>query len=420
MRAVFVSLLLLSLAQAPIDDTAPAAPAVVDANNDANEDANNDDGHWRFAGVPRLTLNSDEGIGLGLRGIFFWHRFDARPYKTAITFQAWATSRLVQHHYLKVDAIDAFNVPLRLEAEAGFFSTLTMPFCGDPPEADCVDDDDTRLRSLEPYGSTTARVRVWKAPWWQDTIKVEGFLGWRGTGYIPGTLFDDDGDGAPDLFPYPGSRYAALHPAGEPGFASVFQLGVAVDTRDEEPNPTRGFFVDASVRNSQPAWGSSFAFVGANLTARLYAPVTRFRDLGVVVAERVIVDGVAGDAPWRERVRFGGLVEANGIGGADVGRGIRLARYPGRARLALQHELRVTPLTLDVWGNSLSLPIALFADSAVAQFFDDEQDGPRLLFGAGISFRVVWNRTFVMRLDLALSPEEPGRLSAYSSPGHPF
>ncbi len=424
MLAAVSLLLALSSVVVAHDAGAPLA-APVDGPTGATTDAPTDEGHWTFAGVPRLTLNSDEGIGLGLRGIFFWHRFGTRPYKTAVSFQAWATTRLVQHHYVKVDAIDAFNVPLRLEAEAGFFSTLTLPFCGDPPSRsrrgdDCVDSDDTRLRSLEPYGSTTARLRLLKQPFFKDTLKVEAFVGWRGTGYIPGSLFDDDGDGRADLFPYPGSRYAALHPRGEPGFASVLQAGVAVDTRDDEPNPTRGFFIDASVRDSQPAWGSSFAFVGANLTARLYAPVTDLLGKGnVVVAERLILDGVAGDAPWRERVRLGGLVETSGIGGADVGRGIRLARYPGRARLVLQHELRVTPLVLDVWGNSLALPIAFFADSGFATFGGGDDD-VRLLFGGGISFRVVWNRTFVMRLDLALSPEEPGRLSAYSSPGHPF
>lgn len=377
-------------------------------------------GSWTFAGVPRITVNSDEGFGLGIRGTLFWHRFQQRPYKTAVSFQAWATTRLVQHHFLRVDAIDAFNLPVRLEAEAGLFSILTLPFCGDPvgthSSDDCVDSDDTRLRSVEPYGLVNARFRLLKQPFLNDTLKLEAFVGWRGTQYIPGSLFDNDGDGAPDLFPYPGSRYALLHPDGEPGFASVLQAGLAIDTRDDEPNPTRGFFVDASVRGSDPAVASAFSFVGANLTARLYAPLVPSRS--IVVAERVIVDGVLGDAPWRERVRFGGLVEAAGIGGLDVGRGIRLARYPGRLRLSLQHEVRAMPLVLDVWGNSLGLPVALFLDTGAA--FDDVTAPPRLLVGGGISFRVVWNRTFVMRLDLALSPEEPGRLSAYSAPNHPW
>ena len=42
------------------------------------------------------------------------------------------------------------------------------------------------------------------------------------------------------------------------------------------------------------------------------------------------------------------------------------------------------------------------------------------LGGRHAGLRVEWNHTFVMRLDLALSPLEPGRLSAYSAPGHPF
>ena len=377
---------------------------------------NDDDGHWTFAGVPRLTLNSDEGIGLGVRGTLYWLRSGVRPYKTALTFQAWATTRLVQHHYLKVDAIDAFDLPLRLEAELGFFSTLTLPFCGDPPERDCVDSNDTRLRSLEPYASGITRFRLWKQPWFKDTLKFEAFVGWRGTDYIPGTLFDDDQDGRSDLFPYPGSRYAAVHPEGEAGFGSVVQLGLALDTRDDEPNPSRGFFIDVSVRDSQPAWGSSFSFVGGNLSARLYAPVVK----GVVWAERFVIDGLSGDAPWRERGRLGGLVESSGIGGLDVGRGIRLARYPGRLRCSLQHELRVTTAVLDVWGNSLAWPVAFFVDSGFAFFDGDVVSDARLLFGGGISFRVVWNRTFVMRLDLAVSPEEPGKISAYSAPGHPW
>ena len=377
-------------------------------------------GHWTFAGVPRVTVNSDEGFGLGLRGTLFWHRFEQRPYKTAISFQAWATTRLVQHHFVRVDAIDAFNLPVRLETEAGLFSIVTLPFCGDPvgtsASNDCVDDDDTRLRSVEPYGLVNTRFRLLKQPFLKDTLKLEAFVGWRGTQYIPGSLFDDDGDGEADLFPSPGSRYALLHPDGEPGFASVLQAGLAIDTRDDEPNPTRGFFVDGSVRGSDPFVGSAFSFVGANLTARLYAPLVPSRS--IVVAERIIIDGVLGDAPWRERVRFGGLVEAAGIGGLDVGRGIRLARYPGRLRLSLQHELRAMPLVLDVWGNSLGLPVALFLDTGAA--VDDFTAPPRLLVGGGISFRVVWNKTFVMRLDLALSPEEPGRLSAYSAPNHPW
>jgi hypothetical protein len=381
-----------------------------------------DPGHWSFAAVPRLTLNADEGVGLGARGVVYWHRFDQRPYKTAISFQLWATTRLVQQHYLRVDAIDAFNVPLRIESELGFFSTLTQPYCG-LSFAPCADDAAHRLRSTEPYASAQGRWRVARGPWFHETYKAEVFAGWRGTWYVPGTLFfDDDGDGAPDLYPAPGSTYARAFPAGEPGLASVVQAGVAVDTRDNEPSPRRGFFVDASVRGAGPVTGSAFSFGGVDVTARLYAPLPVETAPGrpLVVAQRVIVDGVTGDAPVRERMRFGGLVDAQGLGGQDTARGVRLSRYPGRFRASHQIELRADVGHVDVGDNDLAFVVAGFVDGGVALFGGAVDDDARLLLGAGGSLRVIWNENFVFRIDLAASPEEPGRVGFYTAPNHTF
>jgi len=390
--------------------TAPPAAAV-------------DPGHWGFAALPRLTLNADEGIGLGARGVFFWHRFEQRPYKTAISFQLWATTRLVQQHYVRVDAIDAFNLPLRLESELGFFSTLTQPYCG-LSFAACPDDDAHRMRSTEPYAIAQGRLRVARLPWFRDGARVELFAGWRGTGYVPGSLFvDDDGDGKADLTPAPGTLYARHFPGGEPGLASVVQAGVAVDTRDNEPAPQRGFFVDASVRGAGAPTGSAFTFGGANLTARVFAPLPGPLSAGppLVVAQRSILDVVVGDAPVRERMRFGGLVDAQGLGGQDTARGVRLSRYPGRLRASHQIELRADVLHVDVAGNDLGLVVAGFVDGAVAVFEPaTAATDLRPLLGGGVALRVVWNTNFIFRIDLALSPEEPGRLGFYTAPNHPF
>ncbi len=382
-----------------------------------------DSGHWRFAALPRLTLNADEGAGLGVRGVLYWHRFDQRPYKTAISFQLWATTRLVQQHLLRVDAIDAFNIPLRLESELGFFSTLTQPYCG-LSFAACPDDDAHRMRSTEPSLFAQARWRIARPRFLNDVARVELFAGWRGTHYLPGSLFiDDDRNGQPDLFPTPGTLYARHFPAGEPGFASVVQAGLAVDTRDNEPSPSRGFFVDASVRGAGVATASAFAFAGANATARLYTPLPASVVAGrpFVLAQRSIVDGIVGDAPVRERMRMGGLVEVFGLGGQDTARGVRLARFPGRWRASHQLELRADVLRLDLAGNDVGFIVAGFVDGAVAVF--DAATAARdlrILLGAGVALRVVWNTNFVFRVDLAVSPEEPGRLGFYTAPNHPF
>jgi hypothetical protein len=380
-------------------------------------------GHWSFAALPRFTLNADDGAGLGVRAAAYWDRFDQRPYKTAVSLQLWATTRLVQQHFVRVDALDVFSWPLRIEAELGLFSTMSQPYCGLTYRR-CPDDEEHRMRSTEPYALLQGRFRVAKARWWRDVVKVEVFSGWRGTFYVPGSLFlDDDGDGAPDLFPAPKTLYAREFPRGEPGFASVMQAGVVLDTRDNEPAPRRGFLVDASLRGSAPFFGSTFAFAGVNATGRLFSPlpVTTAPDRPFVVAQRTIVDGVFGDAPVRERMRLGGLVEVPGLGGADTLRGVRLARFPARFRVSHQIELRADVLHVQVGDNDLGVVVAGFVDAGVALFdgvfVTDDILG---LLGAGAALRFAWNRNFIFRIDVAASPEEPGRLGFYTAPGHPF
>lgn len=368
-------------------------------------------GSWDFAGVPRLTLSSDDGVGLGARGVAYWNRFGQRPYKTAISVQGWATTRLVQHHYLHVDAIDAFNLPLRLEADAQLYSTLRQAWCGADPVAACPDDLAHSLRSIEPAAAGLMRWRLHDAP-----HKLELFAGTRATWYLPGSLLDDDGDGAPDLSPTPGTLYASQHPAGEPGLAHVLTAGVAYDSRDHEPAPHQGLFVDVAVRGAAPWWGSAFSFVGATLTARGYTPLVEGR--GVVLAERLIADVMLGNAPVRERQRVGGLIELPALGGQEVGRGVRLARYATPVKLITQHELRVDLARGELWGKELGLVAVGFIDLGVALARLDREAA--LVVGAGSGLRVEWNHTFVMRLDVAMSPQEPGRVAAYSAPGHPF
>ncbi|MCC7071581.1 MAG: BamA/TamA family outer membrane protein [Deltaproteobacteria bacterium] len=370
-----------------------------------------EEGSWDFAAVPRLTLSTDDGVGLGARGVAYWNRFGQKPYKTALSAQAWATTRLVQHHYLHLDAIDAFNLPLRVEADVQLYSAIAQPFCDDDPMAPCADDRAHTLRSIEPAAAALARWRVVDAP-----HKLELFAGTRATWYVPGTLLDDDGDGAPDLVPTPDTRYAARYPQGEPGLAHVLSVGVAYDTRDHEPAPHAGLHVDAAVRGASPWWGSAFSFVGATLTARSYTPLLPSR--GVVLAERLIVDVVAGDAPTRERQRVGGLVELPALGGQELGRGVRLARFATPLKIVTQHELRSDLAQIDVLGKELALVAVGFVDAGVALWRFDREAA--LVLGLGTGLRVEWNHTFVMRLDLAMSPLEPGRLAAYSAPGHPY
>lgn len=393
-------------------------------------------GHWGLGLVPRFTLSSDEGVGLGVRGTAFWYKDDTRPYKTAVSFQAFATTRLVQHHFIRLDAIDVWGLPLRVTSEVGYFQTITFNYCGEASEAHCsvqsaaaaadelglVGEQADRFvrryhmtRFLRPYTQNVLRWRLGEKP-----HRPEWIAGYRGHGYIPGDFVDENGDQRLDFFPYPGSRYAKDYPAGEPGFASVLQLGFAVDDRDHEPDPQRGYVLEASLRAAAPWLGSTWTFGGANVSARLYVPLLPARAL--TLASRVMIDGIVGDAPFPERVRTGGFTDFYAFGGADMGRGIRQQRYAGDLKAMMQHELRGVFGTLSGWSQDFRFGWALYLDAGVLADSLDPRAYTSLTarWGFGVGSRIVWNENFVMRIDVGWSPAEGYAPYLYTKPDHPF
>lgn len=393
------------------------------------------EGRWGFGLVPRIVYNSDFGLGLGVRGSLFWYRWGQKPYKTSISFQVYGTTRLVQEHYLRIDAIDAFNLPMRIFAELGYFQSITQNYCGTGNLVLCdeatarraaalrgLGDVETerfvdrfyKLRYLAPYAKATTALRVARLP---DPLSV--FIGHRATYYQPGDLVDENGDQRPDLFAYPGSLFDRAFPDGQAGLASVSTVGVFLDGRDNEPAPRRGYLVEGSVRGAHPFMGSRFTFFGGSLIARSYVPLGT-RDL--VLASRFVLDVMVGDPPVPELFLVGGMLETVAYGGQDMGRGIRVQRYMGRVKTVMQQEVRYELPTFTILEQKLRPGIAAFLD--VGRVGDSIVDRVTpilpLHMGFGVSVRIAWNENFVMRLDLALSPDEGYAPTAYSGPGHPY
>src|SRR5690606_11366487 len=114
------------------------------------------------------------------------------------------------------DAVDVFNLPLRLTFRGGFFQSVTQNFCGfgnsvtcDPRVAELAanrlqlsgDDKETfvrryyLMRQVRPHAQLLARWRLAELP-----AKLEVMAGYRAHLAIPGDPWaDDDGDGSPDL-----------------------------------------------------------------------------------------------------------------------------------------------------------------------------------------------------------------------------
>lgn len=394
---------------------------------------------WNAGGLPALGYDADNGFLFGAVGSLYLHDGTTKPYRVAISLGLTVTTKLVQDHYLYVDALNVGGLPLRLLTRVGWTQSLTQNYCGrgmtvtcDPALAeDAADDlglegtnreDFLRryylFRFMNPWGAVQGRWALTPLP-----QRVEIFGGWRASAYIPGTWADDDGDGDADVAPYPGSFYEGDFPQGEPGFASLLQAGVMYDTRDNEPSPRRGVWVETSVRAATPLWGSTWTWAGANLTTRTYLPLLDGEaPRRLTLASRFVADAVVGDPPIQELVRPGGFVDYLSFGGSEMGRGIRVQRYVGKVKLYLQNELRWRFIEWEMFGQQFASSTNVFVDAAMVGtelFARGAFDGTPPIGGGG-ALLLHWNENFMLRLDIATSAVERFPVNVYITLGQTF
>lgn len=381
-----------------------------------------------WGAVPFLAYSSDDGLGYGAIGTLYWYDPAVEPYRYALTLQFYLTSKWVQYHRAKFDAVEVADLPLRLWGDVGYYASISQAFCGfgnavrcDPAiarqaatasgmigtAADSFVEHYYQNRFLQPYAMVNGRWRLTPLP-----DKVEVFAGWRGSYYLTG----DWGEQAP----YPGSLYAQYFPDGESGLASVLQAGVMLDSRDNEAAPTRGTWIEASLRGAAPFIGSRWLYGGGNITLRGFVPLDRQRH--VVLAGRLVLDGTVGELPVQEMARVGGSTDYVAFGGEYMGRGLRSQRVLGRIKLLEQTELRWR-----VWGFRLldqffDLSWLGFVDAGLVghDWTDWRGDPLGAVWGGGAGLRLAWNRDFVIRCDVAVSPVEERAPALYLNLGHVF
>jgi hypothetical protein len=395
---------MVAFAQDPAEPTAPAP---------AEEAKPWDRVGWGWGALPTPNYNADEGFGFGALGSIYRYDGHTAPYKTGATLILFMTTRQIHGHSLEIDTLEVGDTPLRLTGRAELAATLVNPYCGTGPAVTCdpavataagedrglagdaLDEFARRYyytRWVNPNGFLVARYALDPMP-----HRIEAFAGWRLNALVPGS-FSEAG-------PWPGSLYARDFPGGEIGVVSVLQLGLMADDRDNEPAPIRGYWVEGSIRGATPVWGSQYDYFGFNTTLRGYVPVGTER---LVLANRVVFDGMVGDAHVLELASFGGSQRYFGWGGLNAGRGIRLRRYVGRVKSFEQAELRWTPISFRVANVPFDVGFLTFGDlgfvaadwSGVGGMFDYP------LFGTGGGLRVAVDKNLVVRADLGVSPLE--------------
>jgi outer membrane protein assembly factor BamA len=204
-----------------------------------------------------------------------------------------------------------------------------------------------------------------------------------------------------------------------PGGVATFSYGVQWDNRDSSVSPRIGQFHEASIRLS-PGGTQDFPFRygQGSLVARFYIPIWRDH---ITLALRGVGDILFGSPPFYELTRFDDTYALGGVNGV---RGIPAERYYGKVKLFGNFELRNDIVSFHALGKPLKFGFVTFLDGG--RVWADTSPQPQLdgtglglHYGVGGGLRLQSGETFVLRADVAWSPDA-NPIGAYFAAGQTF
>jgi hypothetical protein len=196
---------------------------------------------------------------------------------------------------------------------------------------------------------------------------------------------------------------------GEHG-VPTFGYGVAFDTRDEQVTTSKGQYHGIRLDWS-PGGTRSMPFTFARLSGAL-------REFIPVAGEGSVI---ALDAPVYELARFD---DTGAFGGPNGVRGVPGERYSGKIKLFGNAEFRQNIITFSLLGKKNTLGFALFCDAGrlwatYASHPELDGRGLGLKLGMGGGPRIIAGKSFVIRVDVAWSPDARP-IGAYLASGQIF
>lgn len=193
------------------------------------------------------------------------------------------------------------------------------------------------------------------------------------------------------------------------GFAQhgviLLKTGVYLDDRDNEVSTHTGTFDELNFKFS-PGGSTEFPYryEQMNVIARIFIPLSK---PAVTLAVRVVGDILFGDAPFYELSRY---EDTYAIGGSLGVRGVPAQRYYGKAKVFTNIELRTELVSFRALGKPLVFGVTGFFDGG--RVWADTHSEPALdgsgvglKFGTGIGLRLQSGSAFVLRAEVAWSPD---------------
>jgi len=381
-------------------------------------------------GLPLVGYDTNTGAGLGvgahytITGSRSDSLFAYTPYRHRFYAQTYFTTGGYQQHILSYDGFYVGDSPYRLRAVLTYERNIAANYFGTGTSA--LADLSYRGRSYSTYDAAVAAAGqnyyrfTYERPQGQVLLERTFFGGRVRALYGVNVQYESVATyGATTKL---GADCAAAIVSGcEGGWNNTLRAGISYDTRDFDPDPNSGIFVDSTGAWSAKGFGSYANYVRWTTAARAYvSPLPDLTDL--VLAGRVFYSIQSAAVPFftmNTLAMAGGtddFTDQTGLGGERTLRGYRQDRFIGVVEAGANVEVRWTFAKFPVLRQHFSLQVAPFVDSG--RVFDQvglSLDDWKVAGGAGL--RIGWNRSTIIMLDYGISPEGT---SFYIDFGMPF
>lgn len=190
------------------------------------------------------------------------------------------------------------------------------------------------------------------------------------------------------------------------GWVSIIQTALIYDTRDFEPDPTKGAYFEIANEYSSKYIGSQFNFDKLFIQGRYYQKIPF--GSRTVLAGRLGVGHIFGDnAPFFEfQDQWSPDGNINAMGGKQSLRGFRANRFLARSLAFANVELRYRIAETKLGKQHFAFGVAPFFDAGTVR--DRWQDlsfkNIKISYGAGA--RIAWNQSTILFFDYGLSKED--------------
>jgi hypothetical protein len=398
-----------------------------------------------FTGLPLANYDPNTGVGFGARLYYYIDGdredplFAYTPYQHRFFAQAFFTTGGLQFHWLDWDAPALFGSPWRVRSQLIFERNTNrnyfgigeraqhLSFRGAPGTFSDFSKYTDALSRVQPDGSTYSLFDrlLFERPNWLVSLErsllggiVRSLVGFGIShvtlgDYTSKTADATDVAGASTQAPSAPTRFhddcaSGLLVGCEGGWDNTLRLGLALDTRDFEPDPNSGFFGDLAADFGTHLLGSQYDYSRVMLALRGYvSPFPSYADL--VFAVRGVYEVQSAGAPFFSMDTFPFTEDPRtGMGGFRTLRGYKQDRFVGHVMALTNYELRWTFAQTRAFGQRFAFIGVPFLDMGRA--FDAVRRTSLAGWNRdqGFGLRIAWNLSTIVMVDYGLSSEDSG------------